>query len=120
MFLKTLYQDLSKLLQVETRVRRPGPHGAELITKSNKIVKSSVCKSAVPPRLHLAVFENSRDQPAKLVHAGDLTIFFLPTIILHVYPVLRKRTLLSFYEQLHFVFARNLGKGGQKSLSPFY
>lgn len=88
MFLKTLFQDLSKLLQVETRVRLPGPHGAELITKSNKIVKSSVCKSAVPPRLHLAVFHNSPDQLTKPVHAGDVPIFFLATIILHVYTVL--------------------------------
>lgn len=54
-FLKKLYWDLSKLQQVETRDRLLGPTETGFIAlKSNRTIKSSVCKSTVLLRLQLA------------------------------------------------------------------
>lgn len=54
-FFKKLFWDLSKLQQVETRDRLLGPTETGFIAlKSNRTIKSSVCKSTVLLRLQLA------------------------------------------------------------------
>lgn len=89
-FLKKLYWDLSKLQQVETRDRLLGPTETGFIAlKSNRTIKSSVCKSTVLLRLQLAGnFWKQLKSANKTRPRWVCYFFFLITIILHEYTVL--------------------------------